>query len=117
MKEEIINKLIKWFKVDTNKISDGYHTFEELYDHRCLLFINLCEHTKGWRSLKHSDGSVWDGWFIMGTRNGKGQQMTYHLPMKFWDMAMPSVRVLDEAPEWDGHTPADVLERLRSVKY
>ena len=26
---------------DLSKVSDGYRTIAELYDHRCLLFINL----------------------------------------------------------------------------
>jgi hypothetical protein len=29
--------------MDTNRISDGYHTFGELYDHRIQLFIALCK--------------------------------------------------------------------------
>jgi len=28
--------------MDTGKISDGYHTFDELYDHRITLWIALC---------------------------------------------------------------------------
>ena len=47
LKIDLINKLIKWLRVDTNKISDGYNTFEELYEHRCLLLINLCEERRG----------------------------------------------------------------------
>ena len=27
---------------EREKISDGYHDFEELYEHRCRLFIALC---------------------------------------------------------------------------
>lgn len=110
--EKIINKLIKLLKVDTNKISDGYHTFGELYDHRCRLFIKLASVSKdSWKSLRHSDGSSWDGWFIMGIGKKAGEQITYHLPMKFWDSSK-WVFEIDTAPEWDGHTPSDVLERL-----
>ena len=76
IKPEDINQLISSNKVDTNKISDGYHTFEELYEHRIRLFIKLCEfmsemtppycegygcrygaECRPWRSEKHSDGS------------------------------------------------------------
>lgn len=32
----------KIFKIVDGDMSDGYHTFDELYEHRCLLFINLC---------------------------------------------------------------------------
>ena len=27
---------------ERSKISDGYHDFEELYEHRCRLFVALC---------------------------------------------------------------------------
>lgn len=77
--EERINQDIKKLKqeglLDTNLISDGYHTFGELYDHRITLYIALCrvlanadysgnwhfEVNPTWRTTAHSDGSVWDG--------------------------------------------------------
>lgn len=31
---------------EREKISDGYHDFEELYEHRCRLFIALCNALK-----------------------------------------------------------------------
>lgn len=52
------------------EVSDGYHTFTELYEHRCTLWITLCRALRlltvnktqrpepvVWRSKKHSDGS------------------------------------------------------------
>lgn len=128
---ESINAIIQAAKIlemDTNHVSDGYHTFGELYEHRIVIYIALCriyEHhcsdtqwktTEGrknfvWKSRAHSDGSVWDGWFIMGIGRTKGEQITYHLPESKWnDCAF--AETLDKAPEWDGHTSADVLERL-----
>lgn len=117
--------------------SDGYHTFTELYDHRITLFIALCshhvwchglfvsnreaEHTAKeagikpvWRSKKNGDGSVWDGWFILGIGKEKGEQITYHLPMDRWEETS-FAETLDQAPEWDRHTSADVLERLKKL--
>ena len=103
---------------ETGKISDGYHTFDELYEHRCLLFILLmqCNPGRSWRSWQHSDGSMFDGWFIAGmsipTPNGE-KQVTYHLPVRLAELLYgKSIKVLDKAPEWDGHTPGDVVERL-----
>ncbi len=64
-------------------VSDGYHTFGELYDHRCALWIALCraevdlqnmardagaivgKDDAPWRSKFHSDGSSFDGWFVV----------------------------------------------------
>ena len=76
--------------VDSYKdVSDGFHTIEELYDHRITLYIALCRILdathKGfispiWRSQLHSDGSKYDGWFILGIGIEKGKQITYHIP-------------------------------------
>lgn len=108
------------------EVSDGYHTFEELYDHRITLFVALCRHMhellgienpgkyKVWRAKFHADGSAYAGWFSMGIGKKPGQQISYHLPMERWDET-GFAETLDRAPEWDKHTPADVLERLKNL--
>lgn len=117
-KEDAINLLIKSPVVDTNLISDGYHTFGELYDHRIVLFILACKAISYrfniWKSRTHHDGSVWDGWFIMGVGVTPGTQISYHLSNKYWDLAS-CAKEIEKAPEWDGHTSADVLERLKKL--
>ena len=120
---ESINAAIKRPAIDTNLVSDGYHTFGELYDHRITLFKLVCQleleasSEQGkpafvWRSKAHSDGSVWDGWFILGLNKEAGKQITYHLPVSEWD-SCGFAETLDKAPDWDGHTSADVLQRLK----
>lgn len=124
MKEKFINWLIKITKADTNKISDGYHTFEDLYEHRIELFIALVNIGNSWHNLEgfnfdawkskmHSDGSEWKGWFIAGINTKKGRQITYHLPIKYWKRL--DISTLRKAPDFDGHTPKDVLERLKTL--
>lgn len=96
--------------------SDGYHTFDELYEHRHALWLVVCEGTVDqpvWRSTHHSDGSFFDGWFLLGIGKEPGKQITYHLPMILWRKA-GFAETLDHAPEWDGHTAADTLKRLQS---
>lgn len=111
--------------LDTNLISDGYHTFGELYEHRIQLWISLCRAQQlvrhyqqreepVWRTFKHSDGTSYDGWFLLGIGRDPGQQITYHLPSSKWDECNFAI-TLDRAPEFDGHTSADVLERLKSL--
>src|SRR5690554_6623684 len=111
-------------QLDTNDISDGYHTFGELYAHRIALFRALCEMLIGnftpngelrptWKSKTHSDGSVMDGWFIAGIGDKPGTQITYHIPMSEWD-TWPAEEI-EVAPEFDGHTSADVLKRLKEL--
>ena len=122
------NKLLQGLKEDgmsLKGISDGYHTFGELYEHRIALFIALCRMTKAesghwtdgevkmvWRSKLHSDGTMFDDSFILGIGRVRGHQITYHLPLSYWDMT-EFAYTMDNAPEWDGHTSADVLERLK----
>lgn len=98
---------------DIGETSDGYHTFNELYEHRHQLFRIICEQKYGWKSKIHSDGSFLEGWFIAGLNHSKGKQITYHIPIKYWDEF--DVNELERAPEWDGHTSNDVLNRLRKL--
>jgi hypothetical protein len=105
---------------------DGYHTFDELYDHRHTLFIALCRilveaelyyndsdtFIRVWRSKLHHDESRYDGWFIMGIGKEPGRQISYHLPLSRWDETA-FAETLVNAPEWDGHTSDDVIERLK----
>lgn len=122
MNIEEINKEIQNLE-NKGEISDGYHTFDQLYEHRCILFIALCSELTNkpykidiWRSKKHSDGSSYEGWFILGINKESGKQITYHLPEKYWNNTNFS-ETLEKAPEFDGHTSDDVLERLKEIDY
>ena len=97
--------------------SDGYHTFKELYEHRITLYIALCKSLKNgnvWRAKLHSDGTSFEGWFILGIWFEKGKQITYHLPLEKWDETN-FAQTLEKAPDWDGHTSKDVLERIKKL--
>jgi len=110
---EAINELIRG--VNSNHISDGYHTFGELYGHRVELYIALCKYQSGvWRSKVHHDGEQWEGWFLLGIGEQPGQQITYHLPIEKWDDC-DFADTLEKAPEFDKHTSADVLERIKQL--
>lgn len=93
--------------------SDGYHTFSELYEHRYALFIALARAHKdvAWRSKFHSNGTKMGGYFVMGIGKEAGKQITYHLPNELWPKT-DDITTLEYAPEFDGHTPSDVLNRL-----
>ncbi len=96
-------------------LSDGYHTFNELYHHRAILFSVICnEHPDiSWKSKLHHDGTMFDGMFIVGTNTPKGQA-TYHYDINpYWDIFR--VRELEKAPEWDGHTSEQAIERIASL--
>lgn len=80
---EEINKMISELPEDQKElITDGYHSFKELYDHRVKIFVALCnkmvlidQHNhngdtpikyRAWKSASHEDGTMFDGWFIAG---------------------------------------------------
>ncbi len=103
---------------------DGYHTFDELYDHRISLYIALCrvlrtdaDHRGVWRSKRHSDGEICFGTgtqFVLGISHEAGKQITYHIPIERWNET-EFAETLEKAPEWDSHSSKDVLERLKNL--
>ncbi len=100
---------------DAGEVSDGFHTFNELYDHRCLLFIALMKSdpTMAWFSMFHHDQSYIEGYFVAGMTLPTGKTITYHMPTKFFEFAKSThAAELDFAPPWDGHTSRDVIARL-----
>lgn len=101
--------------ISTGQISDGYHTFDELYAHRVRLFSALmsAHEDKAWWSHRHHDGSKMDGWIIAGIKT-PGGMVTYHLPESEIPN-LPAWLELDRGMAWDGHTADDVLERLKSL--
>lgn len=92
--------------------SDGYHTFNELYHHRAVLFsvIVATFGERAWKSKLHADGTMYDGMFIVGIETPDGQA-TYHYDIDpYWNMFRCTE--LRRAPEWDGHTPNQAIERI-----
>jgi len=109
--------------------SDGYHTFNELYEFRkiynALIFNEwarfefddrggapMYDVHKSWT---HNDGELCfgGGWFIVVAVLPTGQ-ISNHYEAKDWDLF--NVPEVEKAKyEFDGHTANDVLERLKSL--
>lgn len=99
---------------DVEKMSDGYHTFADLYEQRLILSAALAKNNPhAWKSKRREDGSVpfGGGWFIMGFETDEGCY-TYHYELKDWDLFQ--CKELDKGKPWDGHTSKDV-RRLLSI--
>lgn len=114
--DSILNDGIHIMREIDGDTSDGYHTFNELYHHRAVLFSVIVKafSDKAWKSLRHHDGTMYDGMFIVGIDTPEGQA-TYHYDIDpYWDMF--ECRELECAPEWDGHTPAQAIERIGGLE-
>lgn len=102
---------------DIGELSDGFHTFNGLYEQRMILFAALVKAYKdrAWKSYRHEDGE-WcfgGGWFIVGIDTPEGSY-TYHYENKYWDMF--DCADLPRSKHWDGHTEADAETRLLSLE-
>jgi len=106
---------------DTGKISDGFHTFDELYQHRITLFLSLIsvlaktrnKDVSIWWSKLHHDGSSFEGWILVCIQSN-GEQISYHIEEKYIPILenFEGVMELETGLKWDGHTPSDVIDRL-----
>ena len=123
-----------------NELSDGYHTYDELYDFRkmynavlfnewCLNYYNYIKAEnlgtnfgskpnpkynvhKSWR---HNDGELCfgGGWFIVSAMLPTGL-ISNHYKSEDWDLfKVPEVE--KAIYEYDGHTPQDTLTRLSNL--
>lgn len=121
----IPNIEMDWKKIDTNNISDGYHTFWELYEHRALLFMALWNAITGnsydWHECKfikskiHEDWfNVWEEWgmFLLCLHLPDWKQISYHLDKKYWDECIYADTEYQAEIPFDWHTSEDVLKRL-----
>jgi hypothetical protein len=97
------------------EVSDGHHTFGELYDHRRALTAALCRALSldAWRSKAHhpEDSPMFEGgYFIVGVNLPTGP-ITYHYKLSHWD-DFAGVIELEHAPRWDGAMPPVTVDRL-----
>jgi len=102
---------------ETGNISDGYHTFNELYEYRklynALIFNEWAKNNmyQVHKSKRHSDGEecFGGGWFIVVAELPSGQ-ISNHYELKDWDLFICDERELPNT--FDGHTPNDVKDRI-----
>lgn len=121
-KIEEINEMIQENKklgiISSKDISDGHHTFGELYKNRIILFCTLCNLLPNisWKSKKHfdeeNDPMFFDS-FIAGINTPEGIA-TYHIKLKYWDLF--DVTELEKAPKYDNYNNEEVLKRILSLK-
>lgn len=102
--------------LEIGEVSDGYHTFNELYRYRMLYnaaFFNCLPPHWVHKSRRHSTGEecFGGGWFVVMADLPTGQ-VSNHYEMKYWDLFRVPER--EFAKEWDGHTPQEAADRLEA---
>jgi hypothetical protein len=98
--------------------SDGFHTFDELYRYRLLYNAALFNEWAArsahdvHKSWVHDDGlpCFGGGWFIVVAQLPTGQ-ISNHYAAEHWALFQVEERT-PPAP-YDGHSPADVADRLQ----
>lgn len=98
---------------EIDDLSDGFHTFRQLYYQRMMLFATIVKQNRdrAWKSLRHEDGELCfgGGWFIVGVDTPEGSY-TYHYEDNYYSMF--DCKELERARHWDGHTEKDVTRLL-----
>ena len=91
-------------------LNDGYHTFNQLYFQRCILFAQIVNDHKNraWKTRCHEDGQpcFGGGWFLVTIDTPSGAY-GYHFEDKHWDLF--DCEELPKAKHWDGYTEKDVM--------
>jgi hypothetical protein len=105
---------------EKGNLSDGYHSFNELYEFRKIYNASLFNEWAKFdipkynvhKSIRHFDGEYCfgGGWFIVVAVLPNGQ-ISNHYELKDWDLF--KIPAKDKALfEFDGHTSKDVIDRL-----
>ena len=110
----LLNQTLWALPGGASEITDGFHTFDELYDHRRALTAALAKALPSWRSKAHhsEDSPMFEGgYFIVGLDLPGVGTVTYHYKLTHWD-DFTGVDELEHAPKWDGAAPGDTVTRL-----
>lgn len=117
----LIATQIQEARIVTGDTSDGYHTFNELYEYRMVYNSALFNE---WarqgvydvhKSYRHSDGELCfgGGWFVVVAELPTGQ-VTNHYENKHWlEFDIPEKVT---ANKYDGHTPKEALDRIAQLR-
>lgn len=116
-----INEQIELLGDLKGEVSDGYHTFNELYEFRKLYNAALFNewYSQGkygvYKAKRHHDGEecFGGGWFIVVAILPTGQ-ISNHYKIEDWDL-FKCIGIGTALYPYDGHTGKDVLERIKNL--
>ena len=98
----------KTFKIVNGDISDGYHTFDELYRHRVNLFLALCATMPN--KVQCREEPSYGDWICVYLELPTGQ-ISYHVPGEYRPVLVDLYPWTVVNP-WDGHDSDKVAVRL-----
>ena len=143
-KLQAVQELVNGLKDDRGSISDGYHTFNELYEFRklynALLFNEWGKQIvedREWakdeqgrlyakvvkikykydvhKSTRHNNGELFfGGGWFVVVAILPSGQITNHYPISDWNL-FKIPEVENAKYEFDGHTSQDVLDRMLNI--
>lgn len=94
---------------DIGELSDGFHTFNQLYHQRAMLFSVIVNQNKekAWKTHCHENGEpcFGGGWFLVTIDTPAGAY-GYHYEDKYWDIF--DCEEIEKAKPWDGYTEKNV---------
>ena len=97
-------------------LSDGYHSFNNLYEHRAvLLAMVLMKMPYAWKTTIDAEGRDLvkeDKMFLAGAPTPDGM-ISYHVNLELWDLY--KIPEIPQAPIFNGYTEDDVLKRLTNM--
>lgn len=98
-----------WIDLAIGRLEDAKRSLRE-----CDRLRQGCDICEELRQARRCLNTMYDGMFIVGIDTPAGPA-TYHYDVEpYWDMF--PCEVLDRAPEWDGHTPDDAIERIGTLR-
>lgn len=106
----------KTFKIVDGDISDGYHTFDELYEHRVLLFLT-CLKSGAFKAQSVCEDH-YEGWDVITAYTpDNSHQISYHVPVKYRPIYEHIERVSTDtqAVLFDGHGSKLVAHRIEMM--
>lgn len=102
---------------DIGDVSDGYHTFNQLYHQRAMLFSVIVNQNKerAWKTHRHEDGKpcFGGGWFLVTIDTPAGAY-GYHYEDKYWNLF--DCKEIEKAKPFDEYTENDVTRLFSLIK-
>ena len=96
--------------LSTGSVSDGRHTFTELYEQRALLFLALCLCNKDKVSFGR-DGKSQFPCVYLDLPTG---QVSFHLSPRLLNLVKSNFKQVDANLHWDNHGKDEVVQRLKA---